>query len=115
MRTFPPLPEITCGFLIQMVFCKKESVTPFLTGAPPPPGGGAPVRSFFLKNPFFIKNFFKKFKFFFLKKSWIRPCLDFNCNEHFQKYTSLHDMVSILYIISTKHILSKDLGPENLA
>ena len=29
-------PEITCGFLIQLVFCKKKSVTPFLTGAPPP-------------------------------------------------------------------------------
>ena len=39
---YPPL-ETTCGFLSQQVFCKrkattkpKKSVTPFLTGAPPP-------------------------------------------------------------------------------
>ena len=32
----PPPPEMTCGFLIQLIFCKKMSVTPFLTGAPPP-------------------------------------------------------------------------------
>ena len=33
-------PEMTCGFLIQLVFCIKmclhhQSVTPFLSGAPP--------------------------------------------------------------------------------
>ena len=33
--TTPPL-EMTCGFLKQLVFCKKKSVMPFLTGAHPP-------------------------------------------------------------------------------
>lgn len=35
----PPLPEMTCSFLVQLVFCKKktkkQSVVPFLSGAPP--------------------------------------------------------------------------------
>ena len=42
MRTPPPLPEMTCGFLIQMVFCKKKTMW-FIgveveqeTSAPPP-------------------------------------------------------------------------------
>ena len=40
----PPLPDMTYGFLIQLVFCIKiclhhQSVTPFLSGAP----GAAPV------------------------------------------------------------------------
>ena len=50
MRT-PRLPEMSCGFLIQLVFCKKETMW-FIgveaeqeTSAPPPK-----------------------------KKSWIRPC-----------------------------------------
>ena len=33
VHTHPPLPKMTCGFLIQL---QKKSVTPFLTGAPPP-------------------------------------------------------------------------------
>ena len=52
VRTLPPpLPEMTCGFLIQLVFCKKKTMW-FIgveveqeTSAPPPE-----------------------------KKSWIRPC-----------------------------------------
>ena len=33
----PPPPEMTCGFLIQLVFTAgHQSVTPFLSGAPPP-------------------------------------------------------------------------------
>ena len=47
----PPHPEMTCGFIIQLVFCKKETMW-FIgveveqeTSAPPPK-----------------------------KKSWIRPC-----------------------------------------
>ena len=40
-RKPPPPPEITCGFLIQLVFCIKiglrhQSVTLFLSGASPP-------------------------------------------------------------------------------
>ena len=39
-RGCTPLPEMTYGFLIQLVFCKKCGllvlVTPFLSGAPPP-------------------------------------------------------------------------------
>ena len=39
-RGCAPLPEMTYGFLIQLVFCKKCGlsvlVTPFLSGAPPP-------------------------------------------------------------------------------
>ena len=36
-----PLPEMTYGFLIQLVFCQKKCdlsvlVTPFVSGAPPP-------------------------------------------------------------------------------
>ena len=35
--TPPPLPETTCGFLIQLVFTSgHQSVMPFLSGAPPP-------------------------------------------------------------------------------
>ena len=39
----PPLPEMTCGFLIQLVFCKKKKTMWFITvevqqetSAPPP-------------------------------------------------------------------------------
>ena len=33
----PPPPEMTCGFLIQLVFTSDhQSVTPFLSDAPPP-------------------------------------------------------------------------------
>ena len=46
----PPPREMTCDFLIQLVFCIKiclrhQSVTPFLSGAPPPkkPPGSAPA------------------------------------------------------------------------
>ena len=45
-----PLPEMTYGFLIQLVFCKNICgllvlVTPFLSGAPPPKNnpGSAPA------------------------------------------------------------------------
>ena len=47
----PPLPEMTCGFLIQLLFCKKKTVW-FIgveveqgTSAPPPKKnpGSAPV------------------------------------------------------------------------
>ena len=55
-----PPPEMTCGFLIQLVFCKKKKKPGGLlvlkkrqTSAPPPK-----------------------------KKSWIRPCTDFR--EEFQ-------------------------------
>ena len=35
MRTPPSPPEMTCGFLIQLVFTSgHQSVTPFLSGAP---------------------------------------------------------------------------------
>ena len=37
VRTAPSPPEMTCGFLTQLVFCKKtrhQSATPFLSGAP---------------------------------------------------------------------------------
>ena len=48
MRT-PPPPELTCGFLIQQVFTSgHQSVTPFLSGAPPPkknPGSAPGVNS----------------------------------------------------------------------
>ena len=46
-----PPPEMTYGFLIQLVFCKKCGllvlVTPFLSGAPPPKKnpGSAPVQA----------------------------------------------------------------------
>ena len=37
LRTPPPSPEMTCGSLIQLVFTSgHQSVTPFLSGAPPP-------------------------------------------------------------------------------
>ena len=42
LRTQPtPSPQMTCGFLIQLVFCieigvRDQSVTPFLSGASPP-------------------------------------------------------------------------------
>ena len=43
VRSPPPPPQMTCGFLIQLVFCKKRTicgllvlVTPFLNGAPLP-------------------------------------------------------------------------------
>ena len=51
MRTPPPPPEMTCGFLIQLVFCKKKTMW-FIgvevqqeTSAPPPKKnpGSAPV------------------------------------------------------------------------
>ena len=54
MRTPPPPPEMTCGFLIQLVFCKKEKLW-FInveveqeTSAPPPKKnpGSAPVIPF---------------------------------------------------------------------
>ena len=32
----PPPSEMTCGFLIQLVTSCHQSVTPFLSGAPPP-------------------------------------------------------------------------------
>ena len=35
VRTAPPPPEITCGFLIQLLFTSDhQSVTPFFSGAP---------------------------------------------------------------------------------
>ena len=44
----PPPPEMTCGFLIQLVFCKKKTLW-FIgveveqeTNAPPPNPGSAP-------------------------------------------------------------------------
>ena len=50
MRTPPPLPEMTCGFLIQLVFCKKNLWIIGVeveqeTSAPPPKKypGSAPV------------------------------------------------------------------------
>ena len=51
MRT-PPPPEMTCGFLIQLLFCKKKKTMCFIgveveqeTSAPPPKKnpGSAPV------------------------------------------------------------------------
>ena len=51
VRTLPPPPEMTCGFLIQLVFCKKKTMW-FIgveveqeTSAPPPKKnpGSAPV------------------------------------------------------------------------
>ncbi len=43
----PPPPEMTCGFLAQLVFCKKNnSVIPFPSGVPPPK-----------KNPGFASGF----------------------------------------------------------
>ena len=45
-RGCPPPPEMTCSFLIQLVFTSgHQSVTPFLSGAPPPEKnpGSAPV------------------------------------------------------------------------
>ena len=30
VRTAPPLPEMTCGFLIQLVFCKKKKTMWFI-------------------------------------------------------------------------------------
>ena len=57
VRTSPPPPEMTCGFLIQLVFCQKKKTLWFIgvaveqeTSAPP------------------------------AKKSWIRPC--FGCHRH---------------------------------
>ena len=58
----PPLPhEMTCSFLTQLVFCIKiclhhQSVTPFLSGAPPPkkrPGSTPEIGGFMMevKNP----------------------------------------------------------------
>ena len=50
-RGCPPPLEMTCGFLIQLVFTSgHQPVTPFLSGAPPPK-----------------------------KKSWIRPCFMWHC------------------------------------
>ena len=50
----PPLPEMTCGFLIQLVFCQKKKTMWFIgvkveqeTSAPPPkinPGSAPGVR-----------------------------------------------------------------------
>ena len=49
--THPLPPEVTCGFLIQLVLCIKiclrhQSITSFLNGAPPPKKnpGSAPVQ-----------------------------------------------------------------------
>ena len=48
----PPLPEMTCGFLIQLIFCQKKKAMWFIgvevkqeTSAPPPKinPGSAPV------------------------------------------------------------------------
>ena len=48
MCSLAPFIEMTCGFLIQPVFCIKicllhQSVTPFLRGAPPPRKNPGPV------------------------------------------------------------------------
>ena len=54
----PPLPEMTCGFLIQLVFCKKKTMW-FIgvevereTSAPPPSKNpvSAPVRPFVIEH-----------------------------------------------------------------
>ena len=53
-RGCAPLPEMTCGFLIQLVFCKKKKTMWFIgfeveqeTSAPPPrkDPGSAPVHT----------------------------------------------------------------------
>ena len=59
-RGFPPPPEMTCGFLIQLVFCKKNLW--FIgveveqeTSAPPPkknPGSAPAVLSSVLKKSY---------------------------------------------------------------
>ena len=62
MRT-PPLPEMTCGFLIQLVFCKKKTMW-FIgveveqeTSAPPPKKnpGSAPE----IKYTFYAENYIR--------------------------------------------------------
>ena len=56
----PPLPEMTCGFLIQLLFCKKKTMW-FIgveveqeTSAPPPKKnpGSAPVNCNYLVNSY---------------------------------------------------------------
>ena len=65
----PPPREMPCGFLIQLVFCKKkkyvvssshQSVTPFLSGAPPPKKNpGSPLLLCFLIIMCCIRLFLK--------------------------------------------------------
>ena len=59
VRTLPLSPEMTCGFLIQLVFCKKKTMW-FIgveleqeTSAPPPEKnpGSAPATCFGEKSP----------------------------------------------------------------
>ena len=57
MRNPPPPPEMTCGFLIQLVFCKKEKTMWFIgveeeqeTSAPPSLKNGSALSQYFGDN-----------------------------------------------------------------
>ena len=67
----PPLPEMTCGFLIQLVFCEKKKLCGLLV----------------LKQS-------KRRVHPLLKKSWIRPC---TLNWRFSNYFTLHGTITMTF------------------